>query len=75
MSRKNYIDDRSDPLNPTANIEIGGRTYRHSIADIPYERHEWYLSVIERQMQDIHDHAVNDTRQQIRDDFKRLLCL
>ncbi len=73
MSRKSYVDSRSDPHNPIIRIEIDGYTYSHNVRDIPADSYEWLVSVLEDQMQEVHDRAVLKTRKEIQVGIKDLL--
>jgi len=75
MSRKSWVDSRSQPHNPKIHLEIAGRNYGFAVHGFPEESYEWVVEVLERQMQEIHDHAVSDTRENFRKAARELLGL
>lgn len=75
MSRKSWVDSKTEPHNPKIKLEIAGRNYGFTVQGFPEESYEWLVEVLERQMQEIHNHAVSDTRAEFRKKARELLGL
>ena len=74
MSRKSYIDT-SDSYNPIIKISVDGRQYSFSISGFPDKDRDWLLSVLEGQMQEIHDRATKKATLKIQTAFKQLMSI
>jgi hypothetical protein len=70
---KPYIDDVTHEGNPVLKIEVGGYSYGFTVRSVPEEDREWLLAVVARQLQEVHDTAVRDTRLEIQKGIKTLL--
>jgi hypothetical protein len=64
---------RYDENNPVLEVVVADRTYSFTVRNVEENSHEWLMGVVSRQMQEIHDRAVHNTRQDIQIGMKKLL--
>lgn len=67
--------DNSDKSNPMLRIDVGDYGYGFSVQMLSAEDQEWLLSVLSRQMQDIHDRAVINTKLEFQQSLRSLAGL
>ena len=65
--------NNSDEHNPMISIIVGDYGYGFSVEMLSESDKKWLLSVLPRQMQEIHDRAVYETRKEIQTGIKALL--
>ena len=69
MNRKCYVDDTCN----CARFEIGGYNYSFSLRPVDSGSKEHLVSMLERQMQKIHDRAVEKTTEDFQKRLQQLI--
>jgi hypothetical protein len=72
MSDRAEIVEYGKDGNPQIQIDIGDKQYGFSVKSVPAESRMWLLSVVDRQMTEIHDRAVIETKLSMQKEFKKM---
>jgi len=75
MSSNQARINNSDKSNSMLQIDIGNYGYGFSVQMLSVKDQEWLLSVLSRQMQDIHDRAVKETKDEFQQNLRSLAGL
>ena len=63
----------TDPNFPTLRLEVGGHLYGFSVNCVREDAREWLVEIFEQQMTQVHDRAVEKTRESLQKEFRNLL--
>lgn len=61
--------DYSDKHNPVLRINIDGYIYSFSVGAVSKSSHQWLCEVLQKQMNEIHKRACDNTKKQIQKDL------